>query len=60
LTISFSNINEATGRPEIITVSTTQLRNGELFYAITVSPENDFNAYHGAFTKVLQSIQLLD
>ena len=55
-----SNINEATGRSEIITVSTAQLRNGELFYAITVSPENDFNAYHGAFNNVLRSIQLLD
>ena len=60
LTISLSNTNEATGRSEIITVTTAQLRNGELFYAITVSPDNDFNAYRGTFTNVLHSIQLLD
>jgi len=57
---SFNNINEATGRAETITVTTALMRNGNLFYAITVSPDTDFNAYHSTFNNVLQSIQLND
>ena len=60
LTISFSNTNEATGRNEIITVTTAQLRNGDLFYFITVSPDSDFSAYQSAFNYILQSIQFTD
>jgi beta-barrel assembly-enhancing protease len=60
LTISFDSVNEATGQPETITVSTTKLRNGDLFYAITVSSRRDFEAYHGTFNNVLQSIRLTD
>ena len=55
-----SNTNEATGRPEIITITTTQLRSGDLFYAITVSPESDYSAYQNTFRAILQSIQLND
>jgi Zn-dependent protease with chaperone function len=58
LAITLSNVNEATGQNELITVYTTQLRNGELFYLITVAPENDYRAYQNAFQNILRSIQL--
>lgn len=58
LLISLSNMNEANGRPEVITVTTTQLRNGDLFFVITVNPENETNAYQNAFANILRSIRL--
>jgi len=60
VSVSLSNINEATGRPEIINVVTTQLRNGELFYLIMVAPENDYNNYQNAFQNILRSVRLND
>ncbi|HEX8921461.1 MAG TPA: hypothetical protein VF766_08275, partial [Pyrinomonadaceae bacterium] len=60
LAISLSNVNEATGRPEIVTVYTTLLRNGQLFYYIAVAPQNDYNSFQGAFRNVLNSINLND
>ena len=60
LAISLSNVNEATGRSEIVTVYTTLLRNGQLFYYIAVAPQNDYNSFQGAFRNVLNSIQLND
>ena len=58
LTTTLSNINEATGQPEIVTVVTTQLQNGELFYMIAVAPENDAARYQGAFRNILRSLQI--
>ena len=60
LAISLSNTNEATGRPEVINVTTTLLRNGELLYIITVAPESDYNNYQSTFQNVLRSVQLND
>jgi hypothetical protein len=60
LTISLSNANEATGQTEVINVITTQLRNGELFYMITVSPGNEYSNYQNAFQNILRSLQLND
>jgi Zn-dependent protease with chaperone function len=60
LAINLSNVNEATGRAERVTVYTTLLRNGELFYMIAVAPENDYRNYQTAFRSVLGSIRLND
>jgi Zn-dependent protease with chaperone function len=60
LAINLTNTNEATGRTEIITVYTTLLRNGQLFYMIAVAPQNDYRSFQGAFRNVLNSIQLND
>lgn len=60
LAINLSNVNEATGRRETVTVYTTLLRNGELFYMIAVAPQNDYNSFQGAFRNVLNSIHLND
>jgi hypothetical protein len=60
LSISLSNVNEATGRAEVVNVVTTQLRNGELLYVIAVSPESDYNTYQNTFQNILRSLQLND
>jgi len=60
LTATLSNTNEATGQPEIVTVVTTQLRDGQLFYMIAVAPENEWSRYQAAFRNVLRSVQISD
>jgi len=60
LTIALNNTNEATGRPEIVQVITTQLRNGELFYMIAVSPDNELSNYQNVFQNIVRSLQLTD
>ncbi len=60
LTSSLTNVNEATGQAEAITVITTQLRNGQLFYLIAVAPENESASYQTAFRSVFRSLQLND
>jgi len=60
LSITLSNINEATGRQEIVTVYTTLLRNGNLFYMISVAPQSDYRSFQSAFSRILSSIQLND
>jgi hypothetical protein len=58
LSISLTNTNEATGRAEVVNVVTTLLRNGELLYIITVSPESDYYNYQSTFQNILRSVQL--
>jgi beta-barrel assembly-enhancing protease len=55
-----SNTSEATNRPESIAVFTTQLRNGNLFYAIGVAPADTFASYRGLFDRIASSVQLLE
>ncbi len=58
--ISLDNVNEATGRPEIINIVTTQLRSGGLFYMIAVSPTEDYRAYQNTFLTIVRSLRLND
>jgi predicted Zn-dependent protease len=60
LTTTLTNINEATGQAEVVTVITTQLRNGELFYMIAVAPDNESASYQAAFRNILRSLQIND
>jgi hypothetical protein len=60
LLISLNNTNEATGQPEIVNVVTTQLRNGQLLYIISVAPQSDYNTYQSTFQNILRSVQLND
>jgi hypothetical protein len=53
-----TNVNQATGQSEVVTLITTQLRNGELFYMIAVSPRNEYSSYQGVFQSILSSLQL--
>jgi peptidase M48-like protein len=54
------NVSEVTGRGETVTVFTTLLRDGNLFYCITVAPEDEYQAYQRPFQRVTQSIRLTD
>jgi hypothetical protein len=60
LSITMSNTNQATGRPEIVAVTTTQLRGGELFYIISVAPNGEYSDYQNTFGNILRSVQLND
>lgn len=60
LSIRMSNVNEATGRREVVTVYTALLRNGGMFHMITVSPEEENNAYQNVFQSIVRSIQIND
>jgi len=55
-----TNSQSATGQPESIAVFTTQLRDGNRFYAVAVAPQSDFGAYRSVFDKVIKSIQLME
>lgn len=52
-----SNVSDVTGGQEVIDVYTALLGDGSLFYALGVAPREDFNAYSGAFRKVVGSVQ---
>jgi len=54
---TLSNVNEATGRPEMVRVITTQLRNGQLFYMIAVAPQNERN-FESAFNTIMRSLRI--
>lgn len=56
--LSMNNINEATGQSEVVTVVTTQLRDGQLFYMIAVSPRDEVATYQSVFAAILRSLQL--
>lgn len=43
-----------------MTVSTTQLRNGNMLFLIAVAPEDDFDAYDAAFRRVRQGLLITD
>jgi hypothetical protein len=60
LAITLSNANEATGRTEVVTVYTTLLRNGSLFYMVAVAPQDEYRNYQSAFTNILRSVKLND
>ena len=49
-----------TGRTEVVTIYTAQLRNGGLFYVDTVVPDDESYNYSNAFRNVLSSIRLND
>ena len=58
--ITFDNVNEATGRPELVNILTTQLKNGDLFYMIAVSPTDEYKNYQNVFLTIVRSIRLTD
>jgi beta-barrel assembly-enhancing protease len=60
LSAGLTNINEATGQTESITLITTQLRNGDLFYMVAVAPQSEARSFAAAFNNVLRSVRLSD
>src|SRR5439155_21910763 len=58
--VTFDNVNEATGRPELINIVTTQMRDGHLFYMIAVSPTDEYSRYQNTLLAILRSVRLND
>ncbi len=58
LTTTLRNTNEATRRAESVTLVTTQLQSGDLFYMIAVAPQNEARTFNPAFNNILRSIRL--
>jgi hypothetical protein len=60
LTTLLANTSDVTGRPELVSVSTTQLRNGNMLFLIAVAPESEYDTYEAAFNRVRQGLQITD
>ncbi len=60
LTTRLSGRSPVTGQTEVVNVYTTQLRNGQLFYAVTVVPSGESYRYNSAFSNVVNSIRFND
>ena len=60
LTTVLSNTSDVNGRPELVAVSTAQLRNGNMLFLIAVAPEAEAGDYEVAFRRVRQSLQITD
>ena len=58
--IVLAGTSPVTKRTEIATVYTTMMRNGDLLYVITVSPENQAQSYNTAFRNMIRSLTLSD
>jgi hypothetical protein len=55
---TLSNQSEVTGKEEKIALYTTLLQDGNLFFAIGVAPDNEFNRYRSVFDKSMKSVRL--
>jgi beta-barrel assembly-enhancing protease len=55
-----TNINEATGQRENVTLISTQMRNGDVFYMIAVAPQSEARSFTNAFNTILRSTRLSD
>jgi Zn-dependent protease with chaperone function len=60
LAASLTNISELTGQPELVTVFTTMLRSGEVFYLIAVAPQDESQDYQRTFMAVLGTLSIND
>ena len=58
--VSLTNVSEMTGRPEVVTVYTTMLRNGDLFYLIAVAPQDQVQDYQRTFMAIVGTVNLND
>jgi beta-barrel assembly-enhancing protease len=60
MTTVLSNTSDVTGRPEQVTLSTTQLRNGNMLFVIAVAPDDEVDDYDPAFRRVRQALVIND
>lgn len=60
LVTRLGNRSDVTGAAEVVTLTTSRLRDGSLLYLIAVSPEADAARYDAAFDQVRRSIRLRD
>ncbi|HEX8634541.1 MAG TPA: M48 family metallopeptidase [Pyrinomonadaceae bacterium] len=60
LATTLTGRSPVTGQAEVVTVVTTLLRDGSIFYMNYVTPQYDQRNYQNAFNQILRSIQLND
>jgi beta-barrel assembly-enhancing protease len=60
LTTTLRNVSDVTGAPEVVNVTTTQMRDGSLLFMIGVAPEEEARTYLNTFGRVRQTIDLAD
>jgi len=60
LAVSLTNISELSGRPEVVTLYTTMLKNGDLFYLVAVSPQDESQYYQRTFLAVMGTVSIND
>jgi hypothetical protein len=60
LTVNLSGQSNLSGYMEVVTVHMMLLRNGFLFYVVTVAPQDESSSYQGAFQTILRSLQITD
>jgi Zn-dependent protease with chaperone function len=60
LTATLSNVSEVTGQSEVVELSTTQLRDGQVLYVIGVAPRQEASTYTSAFRRIRQNLQIND
>jgi hypothetical protein len=57
-TTQLAGRSDITGQTEIVTVYTALMRNGDLFYLATVSPQSETYDYQAAFHYMVDSLRL--
>lgn len=60
LSAGLTNVNEATGQTETVTLVTTQLRSGDLFSMLALAPQSEARSFSTPFNNILRSIRLND
>lgn len=60
LTTRLTNISPVSGEREIVTLSTTQLRDGTLLYVMAAAPETESRIYEQVFERIRSSLALND
>ena len=60
LMMTLAGRSPITGQNEVVTVITTMLRSGDLFYMAAVAPQNEYRDYQRVFQNILGSLQLND
>jgi hypothetical protein len=60
LQMSLNNVSEVNGRPEVISVRTTLMRDGSLFYVIALAPQDNYQDFQPAFQNLIKSLQIVD
>jgi hypothetical protein len=60
LTTTLTNVSEVSGEREVVSLSTTTLSDGSLLYLLGVAPSDEASIYVDTFSRVRQSVQLMD
>jgi beta-barrel assembly-enhancing protease len=60
LGVTLSGTSTVTNKTEVVTVYTSQLSSGELFYLITVNPQAEASTYDRTFSNIVRSVKIND